>query len=136
MGELMRFICLGYMDEKKWEGMSERERNAFFDVCFSYDEVLRAKGHFVGGEGLQGSRTASTIRIQNSKVSVTDGPFIETKELIGGILILEAKDKAEAIELISKHPGVSAAGFEIRPVADMTAIVKESEERRRAAAKG
>lgn len=132
----MKFVCLGYLDEKKWEGMSDEERNAFFDVCFSYDEVLRAKGHFVGGEALQGSRSASTVRIQNGKVSVTDGPFIETKEQLGGILILEAKDMAEAIELISKHPGVSAAGFEIRPAADMTAIIKESEQRRRAAAKG
>jgi hypothetical protein len=133
MEELMKFICLGYLDEKKWESMSEGEKNAFFDVCFSYDEVLRAKGHFAGGEGLQSSRTAATVRVQNGKVSVTDGPFIETKEQLGGILILEAKDMVEAIELISKHPGVSAAGFEIRPAADMAAIVKESEQRRRTA---
>jgi hypothetical protein len=132
----MKFICFGYMDQKKWERMSESERNAFFDVCFSYDDMLRAKGHFAGGEGLQNARTAVTIRHREGKVVVTDGPFIETKEQLGGILILEAKDMAEAIELISKHPGVSAAGFEIRPVADMAAVVEESEKRRRAAAKG
>jgi hypothetical protein len=127
----MKFICLGYLDEKKWESMSESERNAFFDVCFSYDDVLRANGHYAGGEGLQNSRTAATVRIQNGKLSVTDGPFVETKEQLGGILILEARDMAEAIELISKHPGVSAAGFEIRPAANMAAVLKESEQRRR-----
>jgi hypothetical protein len=131
----MKFICLGYMDEKKWEKMSESERNAFFDVCFGYDDMLRAKGHIAGGEGLQSARSAATVRIREGKVVVTDGPFVETKEQLGGILILEAKDMAEAIELISKHPGVSAAGFEIRPVADMTDVVRESEQRRRAAAK-
>jgi hypothetical protein len=135
-GGAMKFMCLGYMDEKKWESLSESERNTFFDVCFSYDEVLRAKGHFAGGEGLQSSRTAATVRIRKGKVFVTDGPFVETKEQVGGILILEAKDMAEAIELISKQPGVSAAGFEIRPVADMTAVLNESEQRRQAAAKG
>jgi hypothetical protein len=132
----MKFICLGYLDEKKWERMSESERNAFFDVYFAYDEVLRANGHYAGGQGLQNSRTAATVRIKNGKVSVTDGPFIETKEQLGGILTLEARDMAQAIELISKHPGVRAAGFEIRPAADMAAVLRESEQRRRSAAKG
>jgi hypothetical protein len=132
----MKFICLGYLDEKKWERMSESERNAFFDVYFAYDEVLRANGHYAGGQGLQNSRTAATVRIKNGKVSVTDGPFIETKEQLGGILTLEARDMARAIELISKHPGVRAAGFEIRPAADMAAVLRESEQRRRSAAKG
>ena len=130
----MKFICLGYLDEKRWESMSESERNAFFDVCWSYDDVLRANGHYAGGEGLQNSRTAVTVRIQKGKPFVTDGPFAETKEQLGGILILEARDMAQAIELISKHPGAGAAGFEIRPVADMAEAVKESEKRRRLAA--
>ena len=127
----MKFICLGYLDEKRWESMSESEKGAFFDLCFSYDDVLRANRHFVGGEGLQNSRTAATVRIKNGKPSVTDGPFAETKEQLGGILILEAADMAQAIELISKHPGVRAAGFEIRPAADMAQVVKESEQRSR-----
>jgi hypothetical protein len=132
----MKFICLGYLDEKKWEAMSESERNAFFDEYFAYDEVLRANGHYGAGQGLQKSGTAATVRIKNGKVSVRDGPFIETKEQLGGILTLEAKDMAEAIELISKHPGVRAAGFEIRPAADMAELITESERRRRSGTKG
>ena len=131
--ELMKFICLGYMDEKKWQQQSESERNAFVDRCLSYDDELRAKGHYAGGEGLE--NTAATVRIRDGKAIVTDGPFIETKEHLGGILILEARNMAQAIELMSKHPGVSAAGFEIRQVADMSGMIKESEKRRRAAAK-
>ncbi len=126
----MRYLCLGYNNEKKWETMSEAERNVFLDACFAYDDVLRAGGHFVGGEALQGSNTATSVRYQNGKASVTDGPFVETKEQLGGVMILEAKDLDQAIELISKHPGISNAGFEIRPIADLGAMVRESEKRR------
>ena len=131
----MKYMCLGYLDEKKFEAMTEAERNAFMDACFDYDDVLRAKGHFLSGEGLESARTATTVRVKNGKPFVTDGPFIETKEQLGGVLILEAKDLDEAIQLISRHPGIAAAGFEIRPIADMSAALQASEERRRLAAK-
>jgi len=88
----MKYICLGYMDEKKWDAMSESERNTFVDECFAYDDVLRKNGHFVGGEALQSPRNAATLRFQNGRVSITDGPFAETKEQLGGILVLEATD--------------------------------------------
>jgi hypothetical protein len=116
--------------------MSESERNAFFDEYFAYDEVLKANGHYAAGQALQNSRTAATVRIKDGKVSVTDRPFIETKEQLGGILTIEAKDMAKAIELISKHPGVREAGFEIRPADDITAVISESEQPRRSATKG
>jgi hypothetical protein len=129
----VKYMCLGYLDEKKFEAMTEAERNAFMDACFDYDDVLRAKGHFLSGEGLESARTATTVRVKNGKPFVTDGPFIETKEQLGGVLILEAKDLDEAIQLISNHPGIAAAGFEIRPIADMSAALQESEKRRAAA---
>lgn len=110
--------------------MSESERNAFVDECFAYDEVLRKNGHFAGGEALQSARNAAILRFRNGKVSVTDGPFAETKEQLGGILILEAKDLNHAIQLMSKHPGVRGGPFEIRPAADLTGMVRESEQRR------
>jgi hypothetical protein len=131
----MKYICLGYMDPKKWETMSENERNAFVDECFAYDDVLRKNGHFVGGDALQGPENATTLRVQNGKVSVTDGPYAETKEQLGGILILDAKDLNHAIQLMSKHPGVKAGPFEIRPAADLTDMIRESE-RRRSTTKG
>ena len=129
----MKFVCLGYVQAGKFEAMLENERNAFVDACFAYDGVLRQNGYFLGGEGLQSAGV--TLRHQNGQVTVTDGPYAETKELLGGILVLEARDLEHAIELMSKHPGVRGGPFEIRPVADMTALIKESEQRRSAAKK-
>ena len=126
----MKYICLGYMDPKKWETMSESEQNAMMDECFAYDDVLRKKGHFVGGEALQSARNATTLRWKNGMMSITDGPYAETKEQLGGILVLEAKDLNHAIQLMSKHPGVKAGPFEIRQVEDLSEMISESERRR------
>ena len=126
----MKFVCLGYIAPSKFESMSEKEREAMMDECFGYDDVLRNKGHFAHGEGLQGPNTAATLRWKDGKVAVTDGPYAETKEQLGGILVLEARDLNHAIELMSKHPGVKAGPFEIRPAADLGEMVRESEERR------
>ena len=76
----MKYICLGYIEEKKWETMPESERNAMMDECFDYDDVLRKNGHFVGGEALQGPRNATTLRWNNGKGSISDGPYAATKE--------------------------------------------------------
>ena len=126
----MKFICLGYADEKSWEAMSESQRNALMDECLAYDDVLRENGHFAGGDALQSARNARTLRWQKGQVLVTDGPYAETKEQLGGILVLEASDLNHAVELMSKHPGVKAGPFEIRPTEDLSAIVTESERRR------
>jgi hypothetical protein len=126
----MKYICLGYIEPNKFETMSESEQKAMLDECFSYDEMLRKNGHFAGGEALQGPTTAMTLRWKNGKVSVTDGPYAETKEQLGGILILEARDLNHAVQLMSKHPGVKAGPFEIRPAADLSGMVRESEQRR------
>ena len=91
---------------------------------------MRKKGHFAGGKASQGPQTATTLRWKNGKVSVTDSPYAETREQIGGILMLEARDLNHAIQLMSKHPGVKAGPFEIRPAADLTGMMRESEQRR------
>ncbi|HYQ87708.1 MAG TPA: YciI family protein, partial [Bacteroidota bacterium] len=122
----MKYLCLGYMDEKKWEAMSEEERGSFLDECFAYDDMLRKNRHFVGGEALDTPRNAATLRFQNGRVIITDGPFAETKEQLGGILLLEANDLNHAIQLMSKHPGVRGGPFEIRPAADLTGLLEES----------
>ena len=87
----LKYVCLGYIEAGKFENMPESERNAMVDGCFAYDDVLRRNGHFAGGEALQPASTAVTLRFQGGKVTVTDGPYAETKEQIGGILILEAR---------------------------------------------
>ena len=126
----MKYVCLGYIEAGKFENMSESERNSFVDGCFTYDDVLRRNGHFAGGEALQPASSAVTLRFKGGKVIVTDGPYAETKEQIGGILILEARDLNHAIQLMSKHPGVQAGPFEIRPAADLTGMIQDSERRR------
>jgi hypothetical protein len=128
----MKYICLGYYDKDKFEGLSESERNAMFDECFEYDEHLRANGHFGEGEALQGPETALTLHWKNGKVATTDGPFAETKEQIGGIGFLEARDMNHAVQLISQHPSLKfGTTWEIRPIGDMSEIKKASEQRRR-----
>lgn len=126
----MKFICLGYTDPKSWTSRSTKEIEAFMDGCFAYDDVLRAGGHFAGGEGLQGPESAKTLWSEDGRVVVVDGPYAETKEQIGGILFLEARDMQHAVELMSAHPGVMGGPFEIRPAQDMSEFVAASEKRR------
>ena len=127
----MKFVCLGYYDEKQWETKPESQQHAAMDECLAYDEeVLRKNGHFIGGEALQSAGSAKTVRYQKGKVVVTDGPYAETKEQLGGILLLEARDLNHAVELISKHPGIKGGPFEIRPAADLSEMIRQSEERR------
>ena len=111
----MKFVCLGYYDDRDWDTISESEQNALMEECFAYDDVLRKNGHFIGGEALQIAQNARTLRFQNGRVTITDGPYAETKEQLGGILVLEAKDLDHAVQLMSKHPGVRMGPFEIRP---------------------
>jgi hypothetical protein len=131
----MKYICLGYADPQFFASVSETEMNAMMDSCFVYDDQLRANGHFKGGEALQPPNNAMTLRYANGRVVATDGPFAETKEQLGGILILEARDLNHAVELISKHPGVKFGPWEIRPAADLSEMLRQSEARRRAAGK-
>jgi hypothetical protein len=128
----MKYICLGYYDKSKFDGMTESERNAMFDACLEYDDHLRASGQWAGGEALQGPETSLTLSGKNGKVVTTDGPYAETKEQLGGILVLEARDMNHAVQLISQHPAMAYGNiFEIRPVGDMSEIIKASEQQRR-----
>jgi hypothetical protein len=119
----LKFICLGYLDETKWDAIPKSEQDAMMQECFAYDDLLRKNGHFLAGEALQSARTAKTVQWKGGKVLVTDGPFAETREQLGGLLVLEAKDMAHALELMSKHPGVRLGGpFEIRPVEEIPGV--------------
>ena len=126
----MKYICLGYIQPGKFENMSENERCAMLDECFDYDDQLRSHGNFSMGEALQPPDTAMTLYWKNGKVAVTDGPYAETKEQLGGILVLEARDLNHAVQIISQHPGVKYGPWEIRPAADLSEMIRESEHRR------
>jgi hypothetical protein len=127
----MKYLCLGYIKPGKFEGMTEDEQHAMFDECFEYNDHLRANGHLVNEVPLQPAEAAVTLYWKNGKVATTDGPYAETKEQLAGLLILEARDLNHAIQLISRHPGMKLGTNEIRPVADLSEIIKESERRRR-----
>jgi hypothetical protein len=128
----MKYMCLGYYEPAEHAAMTEDERNAMFDECFEYDDYLRANGHSAGGGALQPPETTLTRYWKNGKVATTDGPYVETKEQLGGIGVLEARDMNHANQLLSHHPVLKyEALFEIRPTVDMSEMIRESEERRR-----
>jgi len=130
----VKYVCLGYYDKGKFDDMTETERNAMFDACLEYDDHLRTNGHWASGEALQGPETALTLSWKNGKGATTDGPYAETKEQLGGILVLEARDMNHAVQLIGQHPALTfGTTFEIRPAGDMSEIIKASEHRRRQA---
>jgi len=129
----MKYICLGYLEPGKFEGMSEEQRNTVLDECFEHNEHLCANGHLLAEVPLQPPGTAMTLYWKNGKVATTDGPYAETKEQLGGIQILEARDLNHAVQLVSQQPGFKygLGPIEIRPVADLAEILKESVQRRR-----
>jgi hypothetical protein len=123
----MKYVCLGFYDESKFAAMPQEQVQRMFDESFAYDDELRRGGHFLGGEALDSARNAVTLRMKDGKVEVTDGPFVETKETLGGILLLEARDLNHAIALMSKHPAVGwGSSFEVRPAnEEMNRLVAE-----------
>jgi hypothetical protein len=129
----MKYICLGYIESGKFEAMTEDERHRVLDQCFAHNDHLRASGHLVAEVALQPPETALTLYWKNGKVATTDGPYAETKEQLGGLQILEARDLNHAMQLVSQLPGFKhgLGPIEIRPLADLSAMITESEQRRR-----
>ena len=128
----MKYICFGYLDGQKWAKVPAAEQLAMVDRCLAYDDTLKKNGNWVSGEGLQGPEATVNLEYKDGKVAVTDGPYAETKEILGGLLIVEARDLNHAIQLISNHPGVQMGRWELRPAQDLTPMIKESEKRRAA----
>jgi hypothetical protein len=113
----MRYACLGYYEEKAFEGLPKAEQDSLIQACFAYDDHLKRAGHFADGLALQPATSAMTVRGgRGGRAVVTDGPYTETKEVLGGILVLEADDLNHAVQIMSKHPGLAFGFFEIRPL--------------------
>src|SRR5262245_64749886 len=101
----MKYLCLVYIEETKLEALSKIEFDALVAESLAYKEALRKSGHHVAAEALQSVQTATTIRrTPNGKLSITDGPFAETKEQLGGFLLIEARDLNDAMQVASKLP--------------------------------
>lgn len=117
----MKYLCLAYYNEKAFDALPRAEVDALVSQCPAYDEALRESGHLVIQASLGSTRATTTVRPRNGKPLVTDGPFIETKEQVGGFFIIEARDLNEAIRVASKHPaahlgGQVGWGVEVRPI--------------------
>jgi hypothetical protein len=113
----MKYVLLAYGDEQQLEAMPNSEREALGDACMANDEALRRSGHLLAVEGLQSSRTAAIVRVENGSVSVNVGPYAETKEQLVGIFTIDARDLNEAIQLASNMPQARSGPIEVRPIA-------------------
>jgi hypothetical protein len=113
----MKYLCL-ICAEKVMEQMPDAEASKHFEEYVEFTENIRRSGHFIGANRLKPADTATTIRVRDGKVLMTDGPFAETKEQVGGYYLIEAKDLDEAIRIAAKIPGAKRGCVELRPVAD------------------
>jgi hypothetical protein len=116
----MKYLCSVFYDEKNLDALSSKESEALDNESLAYDDVLRKGGHFLAAQALQPVEAATTIRVRGGKVTVTDGPFAETHEQIGGFLLIEARDLNEAIQLASRIPAIRLGGIEVRPIKEIT----------------
>jgi hypothetical protein len=121
----MQYMLLIYNDEAAWENVSREEGEKITGEYFAYTNELREAGAFVAGDPLQPTRTATTVRVRDDEQLVTDGPFAETKEQLGGYYIIEAESLDEAIEWAAKIPGSRSGSIEVRPIMEMPAEVPQ-----------
>jgi hypothetical protein len=112
----MKYLCLAYEEERVLSDLSQSEWHALRDETLAYVESLRQSGHLIDALPLQSATTASTLRVRKDTLSVTDGPFAETKEQLGGYFLIEAADLDEAIRIASKWPSARIGAIEVRPV--------------------
>jgi hypothetical protein len=114
----MKYLCLVYGEEKKITAMAD-------DECMAYDRSLRNGGRCIASEALQPVQTATTVRVRDGKLSVTDGPFAETKEFLAGFYLIDAADRNEAIQIASQMPPARVGSIEVRPVRELTSTSGE-----------
>jgi hypothetical protein len=118
----MKYLCLIYEDESIWTKRSQEENGKVSAAYGAYTRDIQASGHMLGGDALQPTQTASTVRVRNGKVSTTDGPFAETKEQLGGFYLIEAKDLNDAIQVAARIPAAATGSIEVRPIMDTTGM--------------
>ena len=116
----MKYLCLIYDDESTWATMPKEQADAMMGEYFAFTEGIRQSGHYVAGDALQPTVTATTVRVRNGKISTTDGPFAETKEQLGGYYLIEARDLNDAIQVASRIPSARIGSVEVHPVVDFS----------------
>lgn len=114
--EIMKYLCMAYEEESKLDALSQSEWTALRAETLNYVDELKKGGYLIAAEPLQSVRTAATVRVRNGKISITDGPFAETKETLGGFFLIEARDMNEAIQVASRWPSARLGSIEVRPI--------------------
>ena len=122
----MKYLCLVYLDERRLDELPDED-------CVAYDRAIRESGHCLASEALQSAQTATTVRVRNGRLSVTDGPFAETKEQLAGFYMVEARDLNEAIQIASKIPPARVGSIEVRPIRPIRETVAQAEANQRTA---
>lgn len=120
----MKYLCLVYLDEKRMNDLPDED-------CVEFDSGIRKSGHCLASEALQPVQTATTVRLRNGRVSVTDGPFAETKEQLAGFYMIEARDLNEAIQIAAKIPPARVGSIEVRPIRPIREMVAAAAAQRR-----
>jgi hypothetical protein len=115
----MKYACLVYLVEKEMHAMSKRETEACVEESLAYDQALRRSGHLIVANALQPVEAATTVRVRNGKLLATDGPFAETKEQLGGFILIEARDLNDAIQVAARIPLARAGSIEVRPIKEL-----------------
>ncbi len=116
----MKYLCLMVLDESKYEALSGSELQAMDDAAVAFSDGLLESGHMITATALAPARSATTVRVRNGKTSISDGPFAETNEQVGGFFLIEARDLSEATTLASKMPCAYLGAIEIRPLRELT----------------
>jgi hypothetical protein len=116
----MKYLCLVYLDEVKLHALSPSARQKLVDESLEYDDVLRRSGHYIASNALQSVQAATTVRSRNGKTLITDGPFAETKEQLGGFILIESENLDDALEVAANIPVGRLGSIEVRPVSELT----------------
>jgi|SRR5208282_4735858 len=120
----MKYLCAVYVEPKAMKALSARERATLDRESMAYDDALRRSGHYMVAEALQPVSAAKTVRVRKGKASIVDGPFAETKEHLGGFILIDAKDMNEALQVAAKIPMAKLGSIEVRPVLQLSAPVE------------
>lgn len=112
----MRYLCQVWFDGSLLDRMPKAEKEALDRDSLAYDKALERSGNFIAADALQSPSAAVTVRVRNGKISTTDGPFIETREYLGGFILIEAKDMAEATRIAAGIPLARLGSIEVRPI--------------------
>lgn len=112
----MKYLCLAYEEQRVLDDLTHAEWQALREETLAYVDSLRATGRLIDTRPLQSAATAATVRVRNGKVAVTDGPFAETKEQIGGFFLIEADSLDDAVRIASDWPSARLGAIEVRPI--------------------